>query len=64
MLEQDLIEAALVIKRAQCGFETLHSIVSSGMVEALVVDAADLQDCAEVAGFGEERVLVPEPEQV
>lgn len=64
VLEQNLIEAALVVERAKGRFKPLDRVVSAGMVEALVVDAADAQDSAEVAGLGQKAVFVPKPIQI
>ena len=38
---KNLIEPDLVIERAESGFETLDRIITSGVVEAFVVDPAD-----------------------
>jgi hypothetical protein len=42
----------------------LSTVISPGVIEARVVDAADLQHGGKVAGFGQEAILVPEPIQV
>src|ERR1700722_14070265 len=61
--EQNLVQPGLVVERAQSGFKPLDRVVSPGMVEALVVEAADLQHGAEIAGLGQEAVFIPEPVQ-
>ena len=48
-LEENLIETALVIERAEGRFEALHRIIPAGVVQALVIDAADAQRSSEVA---------------
>ena len=62
--EQNLIQPCLVVERAQRSFETFHHIIPPSMVETFGIDPADLQSAAEVAGFRQEAVLVPEAAQV
>ena len=62
--EQNLIEPALVIERTEGRFYPLDRVIAACMVEAFVVDAADPQRCAEVAGFRQKAMFVPEAVQV
>jgi hypothetical protein len=62
--EQNLIEPAPVIERTEGRFYPLDGVIAARMVEAFVVDATDPQCSAEVAGFGQKAVLVPEAVQV
>ncbi len=57
VFEQNLVEAALVIERAESGLKALGRVVETGMIEALVIDAADTQDAPKIAGLGEEAIL-------
>ena len=64
VLEKDLVQTEPVIEGTESGFEALHCIVAASTVEALVVDPAYLQNGAEVTGFGEKCMLVPEAIQI
>ena len=64
MLEQNLVQPRLVIERAEGGFQALHRVIPSGMVEAFVIHSANLEHCAEVPGLGQKRVVIPEAVQV
>jgi hypothetical protein len=64
VFEQDLIQACSLIERAQGGFGAFDGLVTSSMVEALVVDSTQLEDSAEIACLGQEAVFVPEAVEI
>ena len=51
-LEEHLIEAGPVVERPEGRLQALDSIVTPGMIEALVIDAANFERASEVAGYG------------
>jgi hypothetical protein len=63
-LEQYLIEPGRVIERAESGLQPLNRVIAPSVVEALVVDAADMKRTTEVAGLRQETVLIPEAVQI
>ncbi len=64
VLQQDLVEAHLVVEGAQSGFEPLHRVVASCMIETLVVDTGDFEYNTQVTALHQKAVFVPEAVQV
>ena len=63
-LEEHLIKSGPIIERPKGGLQALDSIVASRVVKAFVINPANSQSATEVAGFGEEGVLIPEAVEV
>src|SRR5882724_11124827 len=63
-LEEVLVDAVVVVEQFQCRFETLCQSVERVPIQALVVNALNFEDDAQVAGLGEENMGIDEPVEV
>src|SRR5260370_41329342 len=63
-LEEVLVDAVVSVEELERRFEALCQAVERVPVQALVVDAPNLKDDAEVSGLGEENMGIDKPVEV
>ena len=63
-LEEVLVDAVVLIKQLQRGFEALREAINRGAVETLIVHAANFEDEADLAGLREKHVRADEAVEI
>ena len=63
-LEQVLIDAAVLVKQFQRRLQALGQAVDRGLVEALVVDAANFEDHADLSGLRQKHLRPDEAVEI
>src|SRR6266513_406652 len=62
--EEVLVDAVVVVEQLECRFEALCQAVERVPIQALVIDAPNLKDDAQVFGFGKENMRIDKAIQV
>src|SRR6266699_3216461 len=62
--EEILVDAIVVVEQLECRFEALCQAVERVPIQALVIDAPDFKDDAQVSGLGKENMRIDKAEQV
>src|SRR6266849_4876183 len=62
--EEVLVDAVVVVEQLECRFEALCQAVERVPIQALVIDAPNLKDDAQVSGFGKENMRIDKAVQV
>src|SRR5712671_1105870 len=59
--EEVLVDAIVVVEQFECRFEALGQAIERVPVQALIIDATNLKDDAEVPRLGEEDMGIDKP---
>src|SRR6266403_3365135 len=62
--EEVLVDAVVVVEQLECRFEALCQAVERVPIQALVIDAPNLKDDAQVSGLGKENMRIDKAVQV
>src|SRR5882724_10931648 len=63
-LEEVLVDAVVVVEYLECRFEAFCQAVERVAVQALVVDAPNLKDDAQISGLGKENMRIDKAVEV